>query len=213
MEQIIADPGVASDIIQFVVGPVLVALVAAIPYIYKAVVKYRTNKLQSKVEDTFKLSIADISLVYHIMRTLMTHVPSINRTMIIKSHNGGGIPSPKTPVYLTALHEVALMDTTPMLEDVQCRPVDAFHANHILTPLASTGTFHINKQTNEGFLKDIYEAYNHEWSKGIVLAIDETAMTYLVVAFRGGATEDLTPIEREKMNAAVTRITNIIKKY
>lgn len=201
------------ETLQYVIGPVLVALIAAIPYIFKAVVAYKDKKRKAKDEKEFRLSVQDISKMYHIMRTLMTHVNGINRVIIIKSHNGGGVPSPKSPVFLTALHEVPLLDTHPMLEDVQNRPVDAFHSNHILTPLASTGSFHINKSTSDGFLKDIYEAYNHEWSTGATLCMDKFSMVYLVISFRTGETEERTPFEKEKIQAAINRITNLMKRH
>ena len=210
---------VPEGFIQYVIGPLVLlivsSIIAGLRFVGKRFfnTKIKLGDLDTTTSDKLAKVIADISKMHHAMRTIMTHLPTANRVIILRMHNGGGIIQPHTEVYLTALHEVALESTTPILEDIKKRPVDKFHLDNVLTPLILTGSCTLNRSTAEGALKAFYELHNHEWSYTRRLHADEKSMTYLLVSFKEGASEELTPLEAEKLEVGVVAIYNILEKY
>lgn len=196
----------SKETLQYLWGPALVALIAVIPNLIKTFKESRGKKDAKKFGDNIKR----ISEIHTIIKGLGVSIASVNRVLILESHNGGGIPGPRNPsVYISALYEEKLDSIGHILDTVVKMKADRFQRDRILTPLAYHGNVELKASAAEGLTKDLYMAYDHEWSVSYRLRADERSMTYVTVFFSEGDMESLTHLERETLRVYVSRLTTL----
>lgn len=202
-----------SDTIKYVIGPSLVAIVTAIPILYKVYTDYKVKSLEKerfineeKERNLLSKHVVDVSKVYEVLQDSLIKIPTINRIVIIRA-----VPSPINPKFLTVIYEVVSHGTPTMRDVVQKMPVDTFHRDYVILPLIRDGKVVVDRETSNGHLKDIYEAYNHSFSKCYTITANEDSLTYIVFSFSEGTLETTPPLYREAMRGQLNKLMNIFK--
>lgn len=197
-----------TDILQYVVAPTLGLLAVLSPIAYKIYQERKKAKQEAELEEIsdkdLALAVSQITEINSILKETLAKIETINRIIIVRC-----TPSPINPDFLTVIYEEHDRSVPPIMGVVQNQPVDKFHREEVILPIIIKGKVMVNRETAGGYLKDIYEAFGHSFSKCFKIFSDETSMTYIVFSFSEGTLDSTPPLYREIMRGQVNRLTNI----
>jgi hypothetical protein len=155
-------------------------------------------------------AMAQVQRVYETLNEALAEVGHAGRAMLLRSENGGGIPSPNRPVYSSILHEVHSPDLEAMRESWQRVKVDAQYAE-LLHKLATAGHHHIvTSELEDGALRTMYEAQGIVCALVYAIAADESGFNYLSVVCTADHSD--TPHNKEAARAAASKLRGILEE-
>ena len=132
------------------------------------------------------------------------------RAVILKSTNGGGIPSPGKGAYSSVVFESYNNAADRIRHLWQDIPVDSQYSQ-LLNDVYQQGTVRIEtKQLPPGDLKDLYDASGVQKSVVCRIGCNELAMFYLSVNFKNP--KHLTSGELSIIRAAVAHMAALFKR-
>ena len=179
--------------------------VAALLGLLGSVLKLRHERRKAAPER----AIRDHGDVYDILAPLCYKLRA-RRVVVVKTHNGGGIPSAKTPLYSTALYEVAGEGTRPLKYDWQGQPVDGDYVR-VLNELLESGSASIavDALAPGATLRALYEVAAIESVEKHYLCHDTLGLYYLSLQWDERGYEP-SPADVVAIRAAIPRIKAIL---
>jgi len=121
-------------------------------------VKDRLNTAKSKEAFT------DISLIYEAMQDIIANT-SINRVLILSTHNDGQEIKPGTKLYGSVLYETVTTPFTSVKANYQNIPLDAAYVQILVELMTSGYVVTVTDTMQKGVLKDLYEKEGVKFSK------------------------------------------------
>lgn len=208
-----------SSIIEIVVAAIGGFITAITYWIRKQTLTLNKSPKNTLTAEAFAARRGLHMVLESLMLRLTLHTPEeINPTRIlaIHAHNGGGIPRPAVPLYVTITDEEVLPNLPSIREEWVKRPVDTAYVVELLMPLINDGKILVNKLdlTKYSLLSDAMEVqedtYAYVWLIGIDDKLGET--WYISVHFNA-ANEELvqSPVVREHMRWAVSESQKFLK--
>jgi hypothetical protein len=156
----------------------ITALIITLGGIVAAVVRYALR------QEKPKRAIREQASVYDTLNTLR-HDALASRVVIVKTHNGGGLPSAKTPLFSSALYEVTGDEARPLKRQWARLPIDEEYMR-ALSRLLEDGEVEIDTRTMEsGTLRDIYASAAVHSVRKVYLTHDSKALYYLSLHWSG----------------------------
>lgn len=133
-----------------------------------------------------------------------------SRLLLIKSHNGGGVPAPGRPLYASVLREVPINAKTG--KDWQSRPVDEAYSRMIAEVFRSgEPELILTKDLDPGLLKDTYLALGTKAS--ILLTIgyieEEHCMVYMSIHL-DWEVQKLSPVQITTTRNVASQMSRIL---
>lgn len=149
--------------------------------------------------------------VYDVLNELKNAVDS-PRTLVLYTEDGGGLPKPGSPLYITILYEATDKEVTSIKHDIQHILTDESY-DMMLSTLITDAIF-ISKTTDlsSGILRQFYEM--DEINSTIVVPILQTKKRfyYLSVAFKAEHSyEELTSLTLRVVLAA-NKLKSLLEK-
>jgi hypothetical protein len=128
----------------------------------------------------------------------------VQRAIIFAGHNGGGIPKPGSPFYVSALHWTTEDPDRGGPSKYQQLPVDAGYISMLVNAMSSGEIRYKTKEMTPCQLRDIYLAEGVEDSLVVYLGTHERQLFYMSAAtFYGGLTD--TQLTEIRLQANVIR--------
>lgn len=153
-------------------------------------------------------AVREQTTIYDVLAELR-HVTDASRVVLVKTHNGGGLPSAKNALYSSALYEVTGDEAVPVKQRWQGLPVDEPYMRS-LSEVVEQGESQIDTRTlTGGTLADIYGTAAVQTAHKHYLTHDSTALYYLSlqwaqVDYRPG------PNARLAVRAAIPRLKALL---
>jgi len=99
--------------------------------------------------------IEGLRAVYQVLEKALTHC---DRALLLSAHNGGGVPNPATPFWVSAIHwavgDPHRRETLNSYNRIRC---DSHSITMLLTMMNGDGTYHFDMEKNDGaMLKAFY---------------------------------------------------------
>ena len=150
------------------------------------------------------------STVYDLLSELRYDTRAV-RVAVVKCHNGGTIPSAKTPLYSTALYEVADNEHGPIRDKWRSLPIDARYTQ-LLTEMMEKGSVHIDVSSADlgGTLGAIYGTALVQTVRKYHLAHDALGIYYLSVQWPD-AGHAVTAPQALSIQAALPKLRDALK--
>jgi len=126
-------------------------------------VKDRLNSAKSKE------AFLDISLIYEAMHDIVANT-TINRVLILATHNGGHEIKPGTKLYGSVLYETVAQPFVSVKASYQNIPLDAAYVQVLVELLTNGSVGTVTDTMPKGVLKDLYEREGVKFSKLFYLA-------------------------------------------
>lgn len=146
------------------------------------------------------------------------------RALVISLHNGGGMPSPTRPVYVTIVSEWVGLDRDPVMTHWQSLPVDQdylrmtnrlYEADRLrvvatqgVTEAAPESTFH---PAPGSMLYDTYAANGIPMSEVWPIGVSLSKKAFYYVSVRFDSPHEDTPLLRHRMRSCVTELQSIMR--
>lgn len=144
--------------------------------------------------------------------TYLRHKIDATRVVVVRVSNGGGIPSAKTPLFSTALHEVTSDDAAPVKFHWQQLPLDEPYIR-VLTTLHQQGEVEVDvDQIGPGTLRDIYDAAKVQTVYKYTLHSDATALYYLSLQFAQDGHRPNAP-QRIVIRSTISKIRQTLSQH
>lgn len=128
-----------------------------------------------------------------------------SRILILKSHNGGGIPSPGRIIKSSCLYEVVGSGVPPVKADWQNQILDRQYLQ-ILSRILESKQWIKTDEMKEGMLRDVY------LSSGVCCSVigrighSTRALYYISLNFNKEIPEDQIPLMRNSIRIAVAKL-------
>lgn len=152
-------------------------------------------------------SLKSIVTIYETLASI-TKISGAQRSLVLASFNGGGVPNPTSKVKSSVLYEELNTSGQSLKDEWQNREADAAYAR-LLLRLYSEGELDIDVATmDEGVLKTTYMAHNIGHVAFRRLGVAPERMIYLSISFPPGATWN-TPVIKNQINLAVSQLKQI----
>lgn len=148
--------------------------------------------------------------VYDVLNQLKNRVHS-PRALVQYTENGGGLPVPGSPLYISILYETTDHNTSSIKEDIQRLLTDESYDN-MLSHLATKGTNFIETdELGEGMLKKFFKFYNVESSIVVPITSSKRRFYFLTLTWNEKKTmEELQELELEIIIAS-NKIKSLIE--
>jgi hypothetical protein len=165
--------------------------------------KWRHNRITRQTISTLQ-GFEENNKVYDYIEAIRSNTPAA-RVCIMKSHNGGGIPSAINTVHLTMTHEAHNANITPIKPQWQNRTADSYYATGIIRPVISKKEVHIAVADMGGEMKTLYESNNHTNGYIKLLAVGQGCLVYLSIS-GANSQADWSPADKETVNQNVSKL-------
>jgi len=166
------------------------------------------RKRAANVNDTVR-AMAEVREVYEALNDVLMEVGGAGRAMLLRSENGGGIPSANRPVYSSVLHEVHGTSLEPIRERWQRMKVDEQYAR-LLHELATKGYVQLDTASMEpGSLRTSYEAAGVACAMVCAVVADDTGFNYLSVVCTESKPDQIA-VNTEAVRGCANRLRTIL---
>lgn len=133
--------------------------------------------------------------------------------LILKAHNGGGIPAPDRSVYSSILYESSSAQVKNLKRNWQNQLIDKPYAELLLDIYKEDKVKLITKSFKDSILKSLYEANQVQASYVFKISTKFKRFIYLSIHFTEDySTEDLTPQQQDAIRIAKTELIDIFDK-
>lgn len=190
---------------------VLVAIITAISTIVVAVIKKAKGFPELKRRRKWSSRYNDIHETYEKLADIVTETQA-KRATIIKCENGGGVPRPGHPLYISVIYEIVQGGVKPNREDwVKREMFDPSFFKFLSTLLNKRKYTLITEELPEdSLIKIAYEGYKVHHSETFLLKQSKGATYYLSVHYE--AKEQLNADGKNILEARASDIRNIFQK-
>jgi len=180
-------------LVAFISGGALTALIKGL---------FDVIKIRQSQKKLFPDAFKKMNEIYGLMNKLKSEI-NCERVLIIKAKNGGGLPKPGTPLFVSVLYEVYDSDFVSSAEWWQSRQVDESYIGMLMRVEEEEQIAVVTNELKSGILKDLYEAQEVEGS--MVSKIVEKDNRYYIVSCNFK--------DKNKMNlAAKVHLSNYTQK-
>ena len=210
-------PGRLQSFIQMTadnITSIIVAIIAALGGVTgQRVFDYWKAKKQDKLKDSAVHGLTHMAEVYRAMERIIT-VTSVERFVIFKGSNGGGVPRPGQPFYASAVHEKHKDEHHERLVEKYKRiEVDANYIQMLLETI-STGRKSLDVDKMEpGLLRSIYRSEGIQHSECYFLGKTEKEVYYCTLATTKDKQRFTGDGDRVEIDLAISRIREVFKLY
>lgn len=139
------------------------------------------NNVFSRFVNSPEDQIRKVVEIYDIMHEIIDKT-SVQRILILKAHNGGGIIKPTGELYVTALYEDYIHPFSSSKGNYVKYPVDKDYARMLLEIIQSGRVELVTSQMADGLLKGIYVTEGVSNSKLFYLRQDKKSIYYISVS-------------------------------
>jgi hypothetical protein len=169
-------------------------------------VKAAQSGIRKRVSRKWDQSYKDIQEVYTIIQELLSKSPA-NRVLVIKSENGGGIPTPDGVVTNSVIHEVWDPDTDAIQKNWTGIKLDRYYSE-VVTKVSTDGVTDVAiKDLERSKFQDLLKACECSNARFIRICATRSALLYMCVCLGRDAT--LGPKERIHINTAARQLCDI----
>lgn len=192
------------------VSEIIVALIAAGAAIGAALIA--RNRKRERKKNRLPIYVDHVNEIYLIIQNLLIALDA-QRVAVVKSENGGGIPSTSGHLYGSVLYEDVAAGVQRVKRSWQRQPLDRAYFKMLKTALDHDRRLFYVKDLEAGILKDVYESHRTIATWLCVIARQEKQLIYLSVNFgRDKHDSDLnTPEIREALRMTVAQLDDIFK--
>lgn len=171
---------------------------------------FETWRKKRGVEEHGK-SLKSIVTIYETLSSI-TKISGAQRSLVLASFNGGGIPNPMSKVKSSVLYEELNTSGRSIKDEWQNREADSAYAR-LLLRLYSEGELDIDvADMDEGVLKTTYTAHSIGHVALRRLGVAPERMIYLSISFPPGAIWN-TSVTRNQINLAVAQLKKIFLEH
>ena len=163
---------------------------------------------KAKKKKKFTSGLAEQQTIYSLLQAILTETPA-DRVMIIKTENGGGIPSHKNPVYMSVMYEVYQNPMRAILEEMQRVRAGSAYIDLILQLADQSKVTYETQNMPAGLLRDINETDGIQSGQKHYINNNEKAFYYLSISSRQEQALMETPQARRVIALALNKIQNI----
>lgn len=162
--------------IQVVLAIVSSGSIAAIVHLVRDQLRRRASRL-------YDVGYADISRIYEHIQDLLSDTTA-NRVLVLKSENGGGIPSPGCVVKSSVLYEVVDSPAKPISQSWQLVPLDQDYSS-ILAQVNSDGRAVVEREQlhHESLTHELLQAADATHCYVFRICATAHALLYLSVQY------------------------------
>lgn len=166
---------------------------------------------RSRVDRRWDQSYRDIGLVYETIQELMSATPA-NRVLVLKSENGGGIPTPDGAVTNTVTHEVCDSQVDVVRKLWSGIELDQSYSEAI-TRVSAKGSAVIELSTlpQSSTLAELLRHCECEQARFVRICATGSALLYLCVCTGRG--ESLESTDRLRVRAAAQQLCGIFANH
>lgn len=174
------------------------------------------KKLMQAKEDstkTMQWNIDNLAQLHRAMDKVLANT-SADRFLILKGSNGGGVPKPGSPYFVSVIHAVRKDgDSNNLVESYQNLLVD-LHYLEMLSDILLKGsvTFKVSKMP-KGLLQRIYQSEGVTSSTVFSIAKSETELFFGIIATHRPDGDLLAPSEVLPIELGINEIRNVFGKY
>lgn len=167
---------------------------------------------RDKSSFNFNIVLENIHKVYSVLDKLRKDI-GCERVLILKAHNGGGIPAPDTSVYSSILYESSSAQVENLKSNWQNQLIDKPYAELLLDIYKNDRVKLVTNDTKPSILKAVYEANNVTVSYVYRISTKFKRFIYLSIHFidqeRG---HELTAQQEDAIRIAKTELIDIFDK-
>ena len=176
-----------------------------------AMVQATRAGLRRRANTRWDRSYKDIGRVYETIQGLMSAGPA-NRVLVIKSENGGGIPTPDGDVTNTVTHEVCDSDVDPVRKLWNRVKLDRSYSA-VITAVNTDGVRDVtlDELPPSALLRDLFETCGCTQARMVRICATPRALLYLCVCV--DAKTELAPADRLQIRAAAQTLCSIFANH
>lgn len=158
-------------------------------------------------------NLSSLSKVHQAMNTVIQK-SSVDRFLLLKGSNGGGIPHPGRPFYSTVIHSVHddpnYQDLTQIYNKVK---VDGEYINMLIRVLSGEVVKFRTEEMTPSLLKNFYKMEGVEYAEIFLLAHSKTEIWFVSIATHNSQNDFQSDKERGIIELAVNEIRNEFAKF
>ena len=158
---------------------VIVALIGAVGIVVVALIGLVERRREKRRAQPAR-AVRDHVRIYDTL-TELRHETDARRVAVVRTHNGGGIPSARVPLYSSALAEVTDGDAPPLRERWKALPVTETYARLLADMLTAAEVRVTPADLGDSRLAAIYEIGGTRSALKALLGTDPEALYYLSV--------------------------------
>lgn len=177
----------------------------------KIVEMVRANQ-QTKKLRKITTNLEDISKVFQALDDVVRKT-RVQRFLIFKGSNGGGIPKPGCPFYVSLIYEEHKDKNKSLRDKYSNLSVDGSYID-MLIHLYKNGSVKLRVEDMPvGLLKTLYQGEGIKYSEIYFLGNSDKEILFCSVATNTGVETFDTPSDRAEIEIAVNHLKNIFAKY
>lgn len=162
-----------------------------------------------KRKNGLKTELESIITLYDSLQSLVTNT-NIDRALILRTSNGGGIPNFKSPLYLSITHEMHNESVRSIKHQYQNIQADRNYVELVINILEEKEIDVVVSDLKEGLLKNAYEAEGINFSKIVLLSIDTKGIYYLSMSSK--VTIANTAQEKLDYTLAINKLLQLFRR-
>jgi hypothetical protein len=135
------------------------------------------------------------------------------RVLLLKAHNGGGIPTPDTNVYSSVIYESTSVKNENLKRSWQNQLIDKDYANLLLDIYKNNRVKLITTSIEDSILKSVYEAHDIQAAYVYNISTKFKRFIYLALHFTNDHSDsELTARQEDAIRIAKTQLIKIFDK-
>ena len=175
-----------------------------------ALVRALQGVLRRRASHKWDRSYTDIQSIYQTIQELLSNTPA-NRVLVVKSENGGGIPTPDGDVTNTVIHEVCGSDTDPIQKDWVGIKLDRIYSG-VITKVSTLGVADVAfRDLEAGEFRDLFTKGECHQARLMRICATGSALLYICICLGKDATLDSD--DRLRLRAAARRLCKIFAHH
>lgn len=195
-----------TDLLKIIIA--LLAPTGTLALVVKMARKYVRRRQRRRIENAY----TDTNRVYQEMQELISSLSHANRVLVIRSENGGGVPTPGSIVKNSVAYEICGATSTPCRASWQNVPLDSQYSS-VMADICAEGVRDVRLSTLDQNcqLAELFSAFNTTRARMVRLCATDRVVLYLSVHFtRDGS---LQGREKVKISKTARTLCNILKRY
>jgi hypothetical protein len=193
---------------------IIVAIIAALGGVTgQRVFDWWKAKKETRLKDNAVHGLTHMAEVYRAMERVVT-VTAVERFVIFKGSNGGGVPRPGQPFYASAVHEKHKDERHERLVEKYKRiEVDANYIQLLLETIANGKKILDPDRMENGLLRSIYRSEGIQHSEMYFLGKTDKEVYYCTLATTKDKERFTSDANRVEIDLAISRIREVFKLY
>lgn len=131
-----------------------------------------------------------------------------DRILILRAHNGGGLPSPDNNLYSSIIYESSSKEVGNVKDTWQRQRIDKTYANLLLEVYKNGKAVIVTEDHPESILKNVYTAQKVATGFVFKISTKHNRFMYLSIHF-ANQVDSLSPEEQDHIRIALNTLTDI----